>query len=183
VDSVKTQQVYFFQSRYDSRGVAQSFGAEALAIDPFDAQEKGWKLAKHFKLHLHTKVMKTRAPIVLDPLPGVRLEKIYSDFFRYLYTHTRSFFFNREAQSEAIWQRLEQKGKIEFVIAHPNGWTGYEQAFLRKAAVDGGLVSEINASKVVHMLTEGEASVHFVMFHGGIQNGLQVCLLWGLSSL
>jgi len=132
-------------------------------------------LAKHFKLHLHPSTIKTRTPIVRDPLPkNVGLEKIYADFFKYLYTHTREFIMGHELQGTVIWQRLEQRKKIEFVIAHPNGYTGHEQAFLRKAAVDGGLTSQDDAAETVHMLTEGEASVHFVMNNKGVGNRLEV---------
>lgn len=141
-----------------------------------EAEEKGWQLAQHFKLHLHPETMKARYPISLDPLPlGTTIKQIYSDFFRYMYKQTQKFFAEREYQGKTIWQNLTQKKKIEFVIAHPNGWTLHEQAFLREAAVNGGLVSIGDASRTIHMITEGEASVHFVMLHGISDNHLQVC--------
>jgi hypothetical protein len=151
-------------------------GAEA--IDITDSDQRGWKLAQHFKLHLHPPTVGTRRPFSHDPLPfHIGLEKIYADFFRYVYTHTEKHFKQSQLQGTRIWQYLAQKKKIEFVIAHPNGWTPYEQAFLRRAAVNGGLTSSEDALAMVHMITEAEASVHYVLFHGGAENRLQVCIL------
>jgi hypothetical protein len=135
-------------------------------------------LAQNFKLRLHPANIKSKSSLTLDPIPsGVTIERIYSDFFSYLFGHTRDFFMERELQGRTIWQDLAQKKKIEFVIAHPNGWGGHEQAFLRKAAVDGGLVSKSDASNLVHMIRESEASVHFVMFHEGFDKRLKVCFV------
>jgi hypothetical protein len=119
--------------------------------------------------------MKARNPLTLDPLPkGVTLDKIYASFFRYVYGHTQNFFKERELDGTAIWQDLSQRKKIEFVIAHPNGWTLKEQAFLRNAAVSGGLTTESDAPRTIHMLTEAEASVHFVVFHGNFESRMEV---------
>ena len=162
--------------RYDHCGTPQAFGAEAYAIDATEAEKKGWQLAKHFKLHLHPPIMKVPGRISLDTLPrGVKVEKIYADFFRYLYTYTQDFF---KEHGTKLWKSLVQRKKIEFVIAHPNGWTPYEQAFLRNAVVEGGLIPRSDASLSVHMIAEAEASVHFVMFHENIADRLQVYPLY-----
>jgi len=160
---------------YDNLGVAQAFGAHAKSDAIIaSAERKGWKLAQNFKLRLHPANIKSKSSLTLDPIPsGVTIERIYADFFSYLFGHTRDFFMERELQGRTIWQDLAQKKKIEFVIAHPNGWGGHEQAFLRKAAVDGGLVSKSDASNLVHMIRESEASVHFVMFHEGFDKRLK----------
>jgi hypothetical protein len=145
-------------------------------VDINEASEKGWQLARHFKLHLHPMVMKAQNSISCDPLPqNVTINQIYADFFRYVYDHTKYFFEEREDQGARIWQNLKEMHHIEFLIAHPNGWTLSEQAFLRQTAVDAGLVIHHHASRTVHMISEAEASVHFVMFHGGVENHLQVC--------
>jgi len=73
-------------------------------------------------------------------------------------------------------ESLKQSRKIEFVITHPNGWTLHEQEFLRKAAVNGGLVHRGEASRMVHLITEGEASVHFVVSNGRHGDRLKVQL-------
>ena len=91
-----------------------------------------------------------------------------------MYEHTQNFFKNREIRGTEIWENLKQNGKIEFVFAHPNGWAWYQQAFLRNAAVDGGLIHRDDASRMVHMITEGEASVHFMVLSGVHEHHLQV---------
>ena len=119
--------------------------------------------------------MRSRSSISPDPLPkGIPLERIYADFFGYVYKHTMNFFRQREFQGTTIWENLKRSRKIEFVIAHPNGWTLHEQVFLRKAAVAGGLIHQNDAARMVHMITEGEASVHFVVSNGGLESRLQV---------
>ena len=152
-------------------------------MDVAEAEEKGYQLAKHFKLHLHPENMKARNALSFDPLPkGVTIDKIYADFFRYLYEHTQTFFKERELQGTKIWRDVLRKKKIEFVVTHPNGWTLKEQAFLRKAVVEGGLIAESSAAQYVHMLAEAEASVHFVVFHAGgsVESRLKVRLQYPL---
>ena len=141
-----------------------AFGAEAYAEDAIDAEERGWQLAKHFKLHLHPDTMRTRNMISLDPLPkGVTIKKVYTDFFEYVYTNTQVYFEQHEYQGATLWNDLQQNEQIEFVIAHPNGWGLHEQSFLRKVAEDAGLTSRQEAGRTLHMIPEAEASVHFVM--------------------
>jgi hypothetical protein len=107
--------------------------------------------------------------IEVQPLPyKVPLRQIYSDLFRYLYRHTKASFEDREINGSDIWKKLEDS--IPFVFAHPNGWAAHEQAFLRDAAVHGGLVPENAARERVFFVSEGEASVHFVMAHGSIES-------------
>jgi hypothetical protein len=119
--------------------------------------------------------MMTQNSNSLSPLPpGVTIEKIYVDFFTYVYQHTQKFFEEREFQGRLIWQRLKEEHRIEFVIAHPNGWTLTEQVFLRKVATNSGFVSEEDTSFMVHLVAEAEASVHFMILHGGLEKSLQV---------
>jgi hypothetical protein len=117
--------------------------------------------------------MRSKHNIIVQPLPrGIELEKIYADFLSYLYRHTQSFFQDRELNGSDIWERL--RGSIEFVIAHPNGWGAHEQTFLRKAVVKAGLVPAAQAQDRVRVVSEGEASVHFVMVHGDFETRLKV---------
>lgn len=59
-----------------------------------------------------------------------------------------------------LWESLEND--IEFVLTHPNGWEGPQQQQIRYAAELGGFVppGEEGQSRI-HLLTEGEASLHF----------------------
>ena len=46
---------------------AAAFGAEALSAEIEDeAEEMGWTLAKHFKLHLHPQTMKEKHNLTID---------------------------------------------------------------------------------------------------------------------
>ena len=85
----------------------------------------------------------------------------------------RNFFQAREFNGEHRWDALSKD--ITFVITHPNGWTLAEQECLRKAVIQGGLISESPAAQAVFMLPEAEASVHFILFYGGGNVELEVC--------
>ena len=58
------------------------------------------------------------------------------------------------------------ENNIEFILTHPNGWEGLQQQQIRRAAETAGLVPSGNehASRI-HLLTEGEASLHFCVTH------------------
>jgi hypothetical protein len=121
--------------------------------------------------------MTAQNPISLDPLPpSVTIEKIYVDFFTYVCQHTQKFFQEREGQGRSIWQRLKGENRIEFVIAHPNGWMLSEQVFLRKVVFKSasGFVSKEPTSLTIYLVAEAEASVHFMILHGGLEQSLQV---------
>ncbi|KAG9126354.1 hypothetical protein FRC07_003747 [Ceratobasidium sp. 392] len=157
---------------YDLGGKAVSFGAEALSHKAEeDAEDNGWQLAKHFKLHLHPNDMKAKHDLQLDALPnGVSLRQIYTDFLRYLFKHTRTFFEDRIVDGRLIWENY--RSRMEVVIAHPNGWGIREQAFLRAVAVDAGLALASSSHKI-RFVTEAEASVHFCIYHTNLGNRLQ----------
>ena len=60
----------------------------------------------------------------------------------------------------SMWRSLESQ--IEFILTHPNGWEGPQQQQIRRAAEIAGLVpaGEDGQSRL-HLLMEGEASLHF----------------------
>ena len=74
---------------------------------------------------------------------------------RYLFKCAKAYI--TEAHT-CLWESLEND--IEFVLTHPNGWEGPQQQQIRHAAELGGLVPEEGQSRI-HLLTEGEASLHF----------------------
>jgi len=57
------------------------------------------------------------------------------------------------------WTLIENS--IEFVFSHPNGWGGLQQQKYREAIQDAGLIPGPEGQSRVHMITEGEASLHF----------------------
>ncbi|KAJ1303449.1 hypothetical protein OPQ81_011638 [Rhizoctonia solani] len=158
---------------YDTNKKAVAFGAEAqLHTVEEQAEDNGWFLAKHFKLHLHPNDMRTKHEIKLDDLPpGVSFGQIYSDFLGYLLQHTRSYFEDRILDGKQIWERYSPT--MEVVIAHPNGWGIREQTFLRSAAVAAGFTTTDKASSKVRFVTEAEASVHFCIYHTNLGDVLQ----------
>jgi len=160
---------------YNRNKEASAFGAEALSAEvEEEAEEEGWTLAKHFKLHLHPQSMKEKYNLTVDPLPeGVPLFTIYRDFFQYLKRHTQEAFTNRIINGAKVWKESFPSASI--VIAHPNGWGLAEQEFMRKAAVDADIVPQSESHFRIFFVTEGEASVHYCMFHANLANQLKVC--------
>ncbi|GAB1528565.1 hypothetical protein RhiTH_011759 [Rhizoctonia solani] len=142
-------------------------------MDDTDDRDSG--LAKRFKLHMHPSEMREKYSIKLDPLPnGVGLLQIYADFMNYLFKNTEPFFKDRIVDGPTIWEAY--KDNITFIIAHPNGWGIREQEFLRRAAVDGGLVTVADSKNRVRFVTEAEASVHYCISHSNISNRLKTGL-------
>jgi hypothetical protein len=74
---------------------------------------------------------------------------------RYLFQCARTYI--QESES-ILWRSVENS--IEFVLTHPNGWEGLQQQEIRRAAELAGLILSDEQSRV-HLLTEGEASLHF----------------------
>ncbi|KAG8739690.1 hypothetical protein FRC11_000584, partial [Ceratobasidium sp. 423] len=81
------------------------------------------------------------------------------------------FFESRIVDGPTIWNAY--KDTTTFVIGHPNGSGIREQEFLRKAAVDAGLVGAAGAKSRVRFVTEAEASVHFCLAHSNISELLR----------
>ncbi|CAE6466508.1 unnamed protein product [Rhizoctonia solani] len=158
---------------YDADKEAVSFGAEAFSSQAEeDAEDNGWSLAKHFKLHLHPTSMRNEHSLTLDPLPpGISLLRVYSDFLGYLLRHTQTFFEDRIIDGKLIWQK--HRSNMQFIIGHPNGYGVREQAFLRTAATNAGLVTNATAASCVRFVTEAEASVHYCIYHTNLGNRLQ----------
>jgi hypothetical protein len=98
----------------------------------------------------------------IPPLPpSVSLKQIYAHLLGYLFDHARDFFKNNTVDGSRIWQRLGEKCTV--ILATPNGWDTTQQAFLRSAAILGGLLPEDFAEDRLKFVTEGEASVHYAL--------------------
>ena len=70
---------------------------------------------------------------------------------------------------EAVWKRVQNE--IEFVLAHPNGWEGLQQSKMREATILAKLVPNTDAGRArVHFVTEGEASIHYCILNGLIND-------------
>ena len=58
------------------------------------------------------------------------------------------------------WASIENS--IEFIFSHPNGWEGLQQQKYREAIEGAGLIPRTPQGRSrVHMIAEGEASLHY----------------------
>ncbi|PBK65402.1 hypothetical protein ARMSODRAFT_1022211 [Armillaria solidipes] len=93
------------------------------------------------------------------------LTQVFSDFYAYLFQCTKSFILETHQGAQVFWNSVEDH--IEFVLSHPNGWQGPEQAKMRQALIDARLVPDSDEEHTrVRFVTEGEASLHFCIRHG-----------------
>ena len=107
-----------------------------------------------------------------DEIPPLPLNKtvveVLADFLAYLLECASSYIQETHANGVDLWASV--KGQIHFVLPHPNGWEGAQQAEMRKAAVLAKLIPDTTAGHArLSFVTEGEASLHFA-----VQNGLSI---------
>jgi len=114
-----------------------------------------------WKLHLRPRYLAAShiADDDIQPLPaGKAAIEVLADFMRYLYQCSRKYI--EDSHGPSLWKSVE--GRIEFVLTHPNGWEGPQQKQIRAAAAFAGLIPNTQEGQSrVHLLTEGEASLHF----------------------
>ena len=106
----------------------------------------------------------------LPPLPANKtIVDVFADMLSYLMSCASKFIEDTHPIASRNWSTLRREAT--FVIAHPNGWEGIQQAKLRRAAVKAGLVPDTAAGKSrVVFVTEGEASLHFCVKGGYVDN-------------
>ena len=116
-------------------------------------------ITARFKLYLRRQHTKT--PDFLPRLPlNKTVEQVFGDFLRYLFECSRQYIQETHAGGAGLWETL--KDDVEFVLTHPNGWEGAQQAQMRTAAVYAGLIPDSRAGHArIHFVTEGEANLHF----------------------
>ncbi|KAG1788549.1 uncharacterized protein HD556DRAFT_1529904 [Suillus plorans] len=149
---------------YDSNGTARAIGAEARQDHIIEsAEEDGWIKVEWWKLHLRPRHLDANHITDNDipPLPrGKNVVEVLGDFMQYLFRCARSYIQESHPSGSNLWRSLENR--IEFVLTHPNGWEGPQQTQIRIAAVLGGLIPGTEDGMArVHLLTEGEASLHY----------------------
>ncbi|KAG8755538.1 hypothetical protein FRC14_003961 [Serendipita sp. 396] len=138
--------------------------------------DETYEVSKWFKLHLHPDSMNfsdeppaydsdtgASPAMEIPPLPSnVTLAEVYTDFMRYVFGGFRTFFQKTTPNGLAIWDRLSSN--IVVVLTIPNGWDTRQQEFLKEAAQEAGIVqSEEDADLRIEFVTEGEASVHYIL--------------------
>ncbi|KAH8818659.1 hypothetical protein DL96DRAFT_1621662 [Flagelloscypha sp. PMI_526] len=150
---------------YDRNGVARAFGAETMTEGiESQAVDEGWTKSEWFKLLL------TKSPAAhkqVPPLPAGKTPiSVFSDFLGYLYRCAEDYITQTHHNGAALWQGVRH-GDVHFVLTHPNAWEGAQQAQLRDAAVQAGLVPNTPlGQRRLQFVTEGEASLHFCLQQG-----------------
>lgn len=120
-----------------------------------------------YKLRLRPRSMPARLSLSNLPKlpPGKDVVQIFGDFMSYLMSCTEKFIQETHPNLVSSWPMLRQRA--EFVITHPNGWQGTQQAKLRKAAILGNLIPNTAEGKArVTFVSEGEASLHYCIGEG-----------------
>ena len=98
----------------------------------------------------------------MPPLPtSVSTRQVYADFMKYLMRNTQRSFEDSVPNGAAIWRRLRER--LVVILTTPNGWDFKQQSELREAAVSAGIVNKEMEYDLLEFVTEGEASVHYVL--------------------
>jgi hypothetical protein len=101
--------------------------------------------------------------------------QVLADFIQYLYKCTRKYIEEGRANGKDMLRSCEHT--TEFVLSYPNGWEGLQQTHIRDAAIVAGLVPDTQEGRSrIHLVTEGEASLHYCFGSGPATDGFQVKL-------
>ncbi|PFH48902.1 hypothetical protein AMATHDRAFT_64343 [Amanita thiersii Skay4041] len=167
---------------YDEAGNLVAAGAEADAeINSELLEMEGLTRAEWFKLHLRPPHLATEQRFDINRIPPLPQNKtairVFSDLLGYLFISTKTYI--QQRQGSRIWESVE--GNIDYVLSHPNGWEGRQQAHMRRAAITAGLVSDDSeALQRIKFVTEGEASLCFCLnkiptaFSEDVEGGVMV---------
>ena len=103
-----------------------------------------------------------------ERLPKIWIDKsvvqIFADYLAYIFQCAKSYISDTNSAGRQI---LESGTGTEFVLSHPNGWSGKQQSKMRRAAILAGLVADTAVGKAkIHFVSEGEASLHFCVVSG-----------------
>ena len=156
----------------------QKQNGKALHLPSFPIGFSDWKI--RFKPHLRPNTQSSdhvRVANKIPPLPqGKSAIDVFADFLRYLHQCARTFIEETHANGVELWQSL--KDCTEFVLTHPNGWKGAQRKMMRTAAVQAGLIPD-NEDGRSHLsfVTEGEASLHFCVQSGLINDAIKVVFI------
>ncbi|PFH47737.1 hypothetical protein AMATHDRAFT_6474 [Amanita thiersii Skay4041] len=150
---------------YDKDDKVVAVGAETdKQVFPELGEIEGLQTAAWFKLYFRPPHLEREHDSEIKDLPQLPKNKtaiqVFADMLAYLFKSTKQYI--RERQGVPFWNSLESS--IDFVLSHPNGWEGKQQAEMRHAAVMAGLVpNEDEGQKRISFVTEGEASLHFCL--------------------
>ncbi|KAI6142556.1 hypothetical protein EDD17DRAFT_1796309 [Pisolithus thermaeus] len=153
---------------YDKQGKVCATGIDDLG--DFEPDEvENWTKVQWFKMHLRPKSSATSdAADQITPLPPNKtVIDIFVDFMEYLYDCTRKYIQQTFPNQPDFLVSMDRNNAIDFILTHPNGWEGSQQAQMRQAAVRAKLVPDTDAGRArVRFVTEGEASLHLCIQRG-----------------
>ena len=165
---------------YNAQGRMCAAGAEALLPESSEHVEEGeWTRVEwyqsipielnfshaHYYIRFKLRMRPQSMPLELEksslpPIPaGKTLVEIFSDFVSYLQSCAEIYLLETYATLVDEWDSL--RSSAVFILCHPNGWEGGQQAMMRKAAIMAKLVPDTPEGRSrVKFVTEGEASLH-----------------------
>ncbi|KAI5999139.1 hypothetical protein EDD15DRAFT_2386458 [Pisolithus albus] len=153
---------------YDKQGRVCATGIDDLG--DFEPDEvENWTKVQWFKMHLRPQSSATSdAADHITPLPPNKtVIDIFVDFMEYLYDCTRKYIQETFPNQPDFLVSMDRNNAIDFILTHPNGWEGSQQAQMRQAAVRAKLVPDTDAGRArVRFVTEGEASLHLCIQRG-----------------
>jgi hypothetical protein len=107
--------------------------------------------------------------------PEKTVVDFYADYYRYLFECTKDYISQTEASGQMLWDSFGEN--IQFVLSHPNGWGGSQQAKMREAFVRANLIPETSEGHDrISFVYEGEASLHYCLAGGLASDGVKVSL-------
>ncbi len=107
----------------------------------------------------------------LPPLPpGKMVVEVLSDFLRYLNNCAQEYIQEvHPVTGTEIWSSQE----IQYILTHSNGWEGPQQASMRQAAQEAGLVKPDGGNQLC-LIAEGEAGLHLCIERGLMNDSIRV---------
>lgn len=144
---------------YSKDGRVRAAGAETER-DGMDivAEEEDWVKTEWFKLHLRPRTAAfTQGDVRIPDLPlGKTVVEVVADFLTYLNDCAKQYI---QQVHPGIGVDLWSGREIHYILSHPNGWEGPQQALMKQAAEKAGLLKAGGRNQLT-FITEGEASLN-----------------------
>lgn len=114
----------------------------------------------------------------IPPLPlNKTVVDVLSDFLKYLNNCAREYI--QEVHPGIGTSVCAGSSEIHYILSHPNGWEGPQQALMKQAAEKAGLIKPGGRNQL-SFITEGEASLNTCIEKGLKSDLVQVSLIHAL---